>query len=570
MSERIVERILLVAALAVAGSACQTPALRELSGGHVAERLPAETPGVPAPVRRVPFVPPPAPRAAQETYTVVVNEVPVKELLFALARDASIDADIHPATGGLVTLAAVDRTLDEILDRVARQLPVRYYRHDGVLVVEPDTPVLRSYRIDYVDVARDVRSSSSTATQVAAGGEGQASLGNNSSTDIDSLSSHRFWETIATAVRAIVLGDADREPGFEGSGSVEDLGGPAGATGWEAAQGPAPAQGAGGAVIPSPEAGLLLVRASTRRHREVRAYLDDVLASARRQVLIEATIVEVELSDRHQAGVDWSLLARDAGVTVGQSLLAGSLAAPPFFLLGYESGSLGVTVRLLREFGKVQVLSSPKLVVLNNQTAVLKAIRNIVYFEVNVETASGTDGTPGTASIDTDARTAPEGIMLAVTPHVSHLGEIVLSVRPTITRVNRFVNDPQPELAAAGVTNPVPELLVREMESVLRLASGQVAVLGGLMQDNHQIDADRVPVLSGMDGIGAAFRFRDDHYVKTELVIFIRPRVIRTPSVGEDFRGFRPWLPASTESARPMPPSGERLSGESLSSGVRP
>ena len=149
---------------------------------------------------------------------MVVNEVPVKELLFALARDASIDADIHPATGGLVTLAAVDRTLDEILDRVARQLPVRYYRHDGVLVVEPDTPVLRSYRIDYVDVARDVRSSSSTATQVAAGGEGQASLGNNSSTDIDSLSSHRFWETIATAVRAIVLGDADREPGFEGSG----------------------------------------------------------------------------------------------------------------------------------------------------------------------------------------------------------------------------------------------------------------------------------------------------------------------------------------------------------------
>ena len=582
MSERIVERILLVATLAVAGSACEAPAPRELSGGHVAEQLPAATPEVPAPVRRVPFVPPPAPRTAQETYTVVVNEVPVKELLFALARDASIDADIHPATGGLVTLAAVDRTLDEILDRVSRQLPVRYYRHDGVLVVEPDTPVLRSYRIDYVDMARDVRSSSSTATQVAAGGEGQASLGNNSSTDIDSLSSHRFWERIATAVRAIVLGDggrdAERGPGFEGSGVVEDPGDPAGAAGWEAPQGPESAQGAGGAVIPNPEAGILLVRASTRRHREVRAYLDDVLASARRQVLIEATIVEVELSDRHQAGVDWSLLARDAGVTVGQSLLAGSLAAPPFFLVGYESGSLGVTVRLLREFGKVQVLSSPKLVVLNNQTAVLKAIRNIVYFEVNVETASGTDGAPGTASIDTDARTAPEGIMLAVTPHVSHAGEIVLAVRPTITRVNRFVDDPQPELAAAGVTNPVPELLVREMESVLRLASGQVAVLGGLMQDSHQTDTDRVPVLSELDGIGAAFRFRDDHYVKTELVIFIRPRVIRTPSVGEDLRGFRPWLPASIEPARPLPLSGNPLSGLSgnppsgtpLSPGVAP
>ena len=252
-------------------------------------------------------------------------------------------------------------------------------------------------------------------------------------------------------------------------------------------------------MIPNPEAGILLVRTTTRRHREVQAYLDDVLASARRQVLVEATIVEVELSDRFQAGVDWERLAGNSGIGASQSLLADNLAAPPFFLLSYRSGSLGLTVRLLEEFGKVQVLSSPKLVVLNNQTAVLKAMRNIVYFEVNVETASGTDTAPGIARIDTDTRTAPEGIMLAVTPHVSHADEIVLNVRPTITRVNRFVNDPQPELAAAGVTNPVPELLVREMESVLRLNSGQTAILGGLMQDSHRGDTNRVPGLSEVE-----------------------------------------------------------------------
>ena len=200
----------------------------------------------------------------------------------------------------------------------------------------------------------------------------------------------------------------------------------------------------------------------------------------------------------------------------------------------------------------MQVLSSPKLVVLNNQTAVLKAIRNIVYFEVNVETASGSEDSPGTASIDTDARTAPEGIMLAVTPHISHAGEIVLNVRPTITRVNRFVNDPQPELAAAGVTNPVPELLVREMESVLRLNSGQVAVLGGLMQDNRRIDTDGVPLLSDLGWIGGAFRFRKRGFVKTELVIFIRPRIIRTPSVAEDLRAFRDYFPGNSDTVTPM------------------
>ena len=559
MSERSVKNVILAAGMSVMLGGCQAPPPRELSPGHVAEHAPVEPSRIPAPVLRAPFVPPPAPRAVQETYTVVVHEVPVKDLLFALARDASINADIHPATEGLVTLNAIDQTLDEILHRITTQLDIRHLRRNGVLVIEPDTPVLRSYRIDYVNVAREVRSNSSTATQVSAGGDGQASLGNNSSTDIDSLSSNRFWETMTAAVRGIV-------------GSGASAGPVSGAQGAEAPQVPAamedagpvpatdPGRAAGGIVIPNPEAGILLVRATERRHREIRAYLDDVLASARRQVLIEATIVEIELSDRHQAGVDWSRLARNAGVSVQQSLLAGNLAVAPFVALGYADAprgdpgrELSVTVRLLEEFGKVQVLSSPKLVVLNNQTAVLKAIRNIVYFEVNVKTASGSEDNPGATSIDTDARTAPEGIMLAVTPHVSDADEIVLNVRPTITRVNRFVEDPQPDLAAAGVANPVPELLVREMESVLRLDSGQVAVLGGLMQDNHRFDSDGVPFLSDLERIGGAFRFRKNSFVKTELVIFIRPRVIRTPSVGEDFEAFRRLLPQNIEAVPPIP-----------------
>ena len=551
MSVRIVGNIVLAVSIAMLGSACEAPAPRELSRGHVTTSAPAEASGIPAPVRQSPFVPPPEPREAKETYTVMVSDVSVKELLFALARDAAVDADIHPSVEGFVTLNAIDQPLDAILDRITGHLDIRYRRRNGVLLVEPDTPVLRSYRIDYVNVARDVRSRSSTATQVSTGGEGEASLGNNSSTDIDSLSSNRFWETIAAAVRAIVMerdgagGEVAQDP--EGEPAVEP--------------GDAPEPGAGGLVIPNPEAGILLVRATVRRHREVQAYLDDVLASARRQVLVEATIVEVELSEHFQAGVDWERLARNSGIGASQNLLAENLAAPPFFLLSYRNGSLGLTVRLLEEFGKVQVLSSPKLVVLNNQTAVLKAMRNIVYFEVNVETSSGTDTAPGTARIDTDARTAPEGIMLAVTPHVSHADEIVLNVRPTITRVNRFVNDPQPELAAAGVTNPVPELLVREMESVLRLNSGQTAILGGLMQDSRRVDTNRVPGLSQVDRVGAAFRSRRNRSVKTELVIFIRPRVIRTPSVEEDLQDFRSWLPAAIEAGQ-TPAGGRPIAGE--------
>ena len=556
MSERFGEKVIFVVGMAVIVSACQSPAPREISRGHLTDDVAVESSRIPAPVTRVPYVPPPAPAQSEEIYTVVVHDVPVKELLFALARDGSINADIHPLTEGRVTINAVDQTLDEILERIARQLDIRYGRQDGVLVVEPDTPVLRSYQVDYVNVERDVRSSSSTSTQVATGGEGQASIGNNSSTDIDSLSRNRFWEGITATVRSIVLdgGDGPRHAGDQ------DAGGRA----VDAGMG----QGVVSAVVPLPETGMLLVRATARQHREVQSWLDEALASARRQVLIEATIVEVELSDRYQAGVDWSRLAENAGVSVQQSLLGGSLSAAPFFLLRYEDGppgdpgrELSVTVRLLNEFGNVQVLSSPKLVVLNNQTAVLKSIRNIVYFEVNVETAPGTGDSPGATSIDTDARTAPEGIMLAVTPHISGAGEIILNVRPTITRVNRFVNDPQPDLAAAGATNPVPELLVREMESVLRLNSGQVAVLGGLMQDSRRGDVDGVPWLSELYGIGSAFQYRKNDFVKTELVIFIRPRVIRTPSVGVDLRTFRPFLPANIEAERTRRSGGLRSSG---------
>ena len=552
--ERIAGSVLFAACVTVALSACQAPPPREISAGHITRPARAASTQIPAPVWRAPFVPPPAAREEEVTYTVVVNQVPVRELLFALVRDASMNADIHPSTEGLVTLNAIDQTFDEVLDRIGRQLAIRFERRDGVLVVEPDTPVLRSYRIDYVNVARDVRSSSSTATQVAAGGEGRANIGNNSSTDIESLSVNRFWDRLTATVRGIVHGGRESPAGTSGIGrsSVPASTAETGA--------PNAAGGEGTLVIPNPETGILLVRTTARGHREVQAYVDQALASARRQVLIEATIVEVELSDRFEAGVDWSRLASNAGLSVQQNLVSGNLAGAPFFALTYQGAApddpareLSVTARLLEEFGDVRVLSSPKLVVLNNQTAVLKAIRNIVYFEVNVETASGTEDSPGAARIDTDARTAPEGIMLAVTPHVSHTGEVVLSVRPTITRVSRFVNDPQPDLASAGVTNPVPELLVREMESVLRLSSGQVAVLGGLMQDSQRTDTDGVPVLSRLGVIGDAFRFRRNEHNKTELVIFIRPRIIRNPGLESEFRVFRTHLPLNPEASRPTP-----------------
>jgi len=188
--------------------------------------------------------------------------------------------------------------------------------------------------------------------------------------------------------------------------------------------------------------------------------------------------------------------------------------------------------------------------VLNNHTATLKAVDNRVYFDVDSEVIPATfvGGVP-TTSIDTDVRTVPVGFVMAVTPQISDNDEIIVNIRPTITRA-----DPADDVAdPAAPANLIPTIRVREMESVLRLNSGQIAVLGGLMQDNNSESTDGVPVLSDFEDIGAAFTSRDNNFVKTELVIFIRPWVIRTPSVEADLQQFRRMLPENLRENEPLP-----------------
>jgi len=510
---------------------CQAPPPREVSAGHVSSAAPPPSAAIPEPVRRAPLLPPPRPSAPSETYTVVVNNVPVRELLFALARDAKVNIDVAPAVQGQVTLNAVDQSLFQILDRVSRQAGLRYEKHDGTLFIEPDLPFLRSYRIDYVNMARDTTARVAVATQIATAGSGEGGGGgnNNSTTSVASQSSNRFWERIVESVQTLLAGDVAAQ-GAEGAVPPED------------------------AVIANPEAGVLLVRASAAQHRRIRQYLDQVMASARRQVMIEATIVEVELSDRYQAGIDWNKLVRNAGLAIQQSVLGANLATAPFFLLQYQdtraagrTPDVQLTVRLLKQFGDTRVLSSPKLMVLNNQTAVLKVVDNIVYFNVTADTT--TNQTNSVTTVNTEAQTVPVGIVMAVTPQISAGDEVILNVRPTISRVSSFVNDPNPNLTVA---NQVPQVQVREMESMLRVGSGQLAVLGGLMQDDIRRADNGVPVLSSERDLGSLFRYQDSNYTKTELVIFLRPWVIRTPSVEADLRGFRRYLPENLAPAEPL------------------
>ncbi len=195
----------------------------------------------------------------------------------------------------------------------------------------------------------------------------------------------------------------------------------------------------------------------------------------------------------------------------------------------------------------------PEIMAINNQTALLKVVNNEVYFSIEVQ--PGTVSTAGTVLTPTvyttTAHTVPVGVVMSVTPQISESGVVSMTVRPTISRVTSYKDDPNPALKDA-VKNQVPVIQVREMESVLQVNSGQTIIMGGLMQDDIARGRDGLPVLSRPDGWGAIFGQQERKAVQTELVIFLRPTVISNPSLDSDeLSAYRRFLPDSRTSGNP-------------------
>lgn len=521
--------ILCISLLGFTGCAEIIPKPFEPSDNHITPEPAVEQDGIPDLVEQAPVLPEPEPPRELEKYTVVVNEVPVRELLFALARDARINVDIASDIEGIVTINAVDQTLPQLLDRIARQVDLRYEFKDDNLIITPDDPFFRTYVVDYLNMTRETTSSISTDTGV--GGDTGSST---STTSVSDTTSNRLWLNLVNGVNAII--GAATEGGGAGASAQQGL-------------------PVSNDVIPLPESGILTVRATRAQHELVQNFIDIAIASANRQVLIQATVLEVKLSDDFQAGIDWTYLNQAgrasfdfASTTLAGGVPEGTVSSFVLDAIGYAGPNdpnradvISASISLLEEFGNVRVLSSPQLMTLNNQTSILKVVDNFVYFEVDVEPAAASPlgGPPPEPAVDTTAKTVPVGIVMSLTPQINENDSIILQVRPTITDIIRTENDPNPALT---VPNRVPVIQTREMESVLRMHNGQVAVLGGLMQDTSSKDDTAIPGLSRIPLLGEAFKTRTRGNRKTELVIFIRPTIIRTPSLDGDLRNYRPLL----------------------------
>lgn len=479
----------------------------------------------------------PRPPAIGETQLVsifVTEEVPLKDVLIELARLANVDVEIDSSIQGGIVFRAQNRPFNEVIERISSLAGLRYTMKDGVLRVERDTPKVKTYALDFLSFDRSATSDININTSVlssgggGSGGGGGEGLNTGSSAAVTYASEADFWERMNNAVERIL-------------GYVPANGASAGTANPAGANPGAAAPNAETFFVVNRQGGTLTVSATERQQRMIEQYLNEVRESTSAQVLIEAKIVEVSLDEQYYTGINWNEVFRTSPVTLDVDYNSvPTTNGLTQILIGGDSAtdaSLDAIVNATQQFGTSRTLSSPRIHAMNNQQAVLTFAQNLVYFDIDVERETDTNSSSNQElfSVEAEAVTVPVGIIIALQPAINtKTNEVTLSIRPTLSRTNGTVSDPSvafiPGALAAGISNEIPIIEVREMDSLMRMKSGQVMVLGGLMEQVGNNTDTGVPFLSGVPWIGNAFKNVAKQEEVRELFILVRATIIGNSS----------------------------------------
>ena len=495
--------------------------------------------------------------------SVSVNQaVPLRDVLYELAQQAEYDLELDPNIHGAIIFTARNKPLDVVVARISNVAGLRYKFEDQFLRVEVDTPYIETYKIDYLSFIRSNAGSVSTSVSVVSG-EG-ADTGSSYSSNSDSTSD--FWGELDLNLTQILGGAStgalktkndprisavEQNPEIaaispqgaatvNGDGSVsvqppeavlrvESLPVETEGEGFGAAE-----AGNGMTYSLNKQAGMINVYASERVHKQVKKYLDELRRSVTSQVLVEAKIFEVSLFDEYINGIDWNLMNGGefgTGFNTTQSLFStGSIAGVNSnFFTSVIGNDFEAAVIALSGFGTVRALASPRLTVLNNQSAVLNVATNKVFFEIDVDSETDDDTNVTTLEIDTEIKSVPEGVLINVQPSINQDDRTIsMLVRPTITRIVSTVQDPSVQFVAgdSGIVSEIPEVNIQEIDTVVKVRSGQPIVMGGLLQDRFVNEQEGVPVLGEVPILGAMFKNNSGSISKTELVIFLKATLI--------------------------------------------
>ena len=497
--------------------------------------------------------------------SVSVNQtVPLKDVLYELATQAEYDLELDPNIRGSIIFTARNKPFDLVVERICEMSGLRYKFENGFLRVEIDKPYIKNYKLDYLSFIRSNDGNVSTAVSVVSG-EG-AETG--SSYTASSQSTSDFWGELELNLEQILNGvstgglKTKRDPKIsvaEQNPNVEAV---------------APQQDGSGVTVAPPEvvlnveslpvddedigssddldgngtayslnkqAGVISILGSERAHKNVESYLKDIRRSITSQVLVEAKIFEVSLKDEFKTGIEWQTLTQNgSGVirflnattpTLGSILPPnGNVATTNNFGIGYVGSDVGAFIDAISGFGTVRALASPRLTVMNNQSAVLNVATNRVFFEIDLNRETDDDTGDVTLEIDSDIKSVPEGVLINVQPSINLEDRTIsMFVRPTVTNIVGTISDPSVAFIGGGlVLSEIPEVNVQEIDTVVKVNSGQPIVMGGLLQDRVVDTQESVPVIGEVPVFGNLFRKKDDLIEKTELVIFLKATIINS------------------------------------------
>lgn len=512
----------------------------------------------------------PKEKPVETRFDLVVNNAPASQVFMAIVSGTRYSMVLHPELGGTLTLNLKDVTVREALDTI-RELYGYDYKVQGTrILVQSNALQTRLFQINYLASRRAGMSSTrvfsgsvtSSGSSTSTGTSGTGSTNSSQSrilesANVETTHFNDFWLDIAESMGGL-LGCEVRHS-QESAGAGGGSGGGSGAlTSRLASARTNISCKEGRNLIVNQQAGVLMVRGMPAELRAIEDYLKATQLIVERQVMLEAKILEVQLKDGFQSGINWTRFndsgswrwsvgsdtsnlnfdgSQVAGSTIGSTLGGGILGATGrnesgLFGLAFRTTSFAMLLQFLESQGNVQVLSSPRIATLNNQKAVLKV--GVDEFFVTGISSSTTTSTTGTTTGTTSAPTITlqpffSGIALDVTPQIDEEGNIMLHVHPSISTVAEKTKTIH--LGSMGIYQlPLATSAVNETDSIVRVPDGRIVAIGGLMKESQFDDKAQIPGAGEIPLLGAFFGNRGKGYTKREIVVLIKPTIIRGDS----------------------------------------
>lgn len=416
---------------------------------------------------------PPAPKIGGEKIIsfYVTDQVPLRDVLIELGRIAEVDVDVDPKISGGVIINAKNRPFKEIIDRIATQGNIRYSYRNKVLYFETDKPYLKNYFVDYLDGSP-------------------------------------LWDEVQTNIENIFASEKS-DSSLTTSTST---------------------------ATPNKVAGMITVYATDRQHSAINKYLADVAKQSSMQVLIEAKVVEVSLSEKFRSGIDWTqdLIKFNSPDPDPNFTPLVTTSNPALKIFG---GDINIAVDAMSKFGSTNAISSPRIHAMNNQKASLNFAKKLVYFKVEAQqsaqgTTTGSAASTVATTVTSTKQEENEGVQIEITPSInSKTGEISMNISPKITQKTDDVKDPATaNTKDFSYQNIVPIITTRELSTSVKIASGNVIVLGGLMSSNATGSEGGIPFLRKIPVLGWLFKSLEKSSEVKETVIFIKATIINSGS----------------------------------------